>query len=709
MNIQKLDALFARYGYECKEQSKSYRVYLLCTGMYYGAEIIMLNNTDAQDVSARYSKMGYSTIVQYFKNVAEAEDYLFKGFFKTKFAALSIQHRYENFAQNQVKVYADPSIKYEYIDAPYIVYSDEEEEGKRGLNIIDSINEIINKPGAHLIIVEAAAGFGKTCTAFELYKSFQRFNDNAKPLFTELSRNRGAKIFRYVLLTEIDNEYNASISNDLVIYNIKKGRIPLIIDGFDELLSKDIDPGESGMLNEFEQVETMLSTIGELLSENAKVVLTSRRTAIFAGSEFKEWADSRNGDFDVVRFQLEKPNIRQWLKAERYDTIISENVPLEHISNPVLLTYLRNVGDDAFEKLIKNPDTITEKYFENLLNREKERQNIVIPYSDQMQIFENLAKSFAEFDITCENRSFVKEIIVDNNREKLLYYKELMTTKQTIDELAETLTNHALLDRIGNSDNVGFINEFVFGFLFAKYILEVQLPFSESDSFIPEDLIEYAIISFSYSNKNDKKGLWDKLLSIKKKLSLKCALMLDGVLKGEIHNVLDKVSINTFSFENVCFSKEYCKITDTSFVDTLFERCNFDAEAFYNVTFIGCRFKDCNVSNVSDNLEDLRIHCYSCEDYSNGFIDSFNCKRVATIPVEEQQSLEIQLLGKYFKVDGRTTRTKYITQVCAGFTSHPFDDVMETFEVLKKKKFVVVCGNNSHITQEGINYYHKNN
>ena len=283
MNTSELDILFKQYGYELKEQTDSYRIYLLHQGMYYGAEILMLDDSDFHDLQKRYSKLGYSTKVQHFSNTGQAEDYLFKGFFKTEFTTLSIQHRYDEFSQKQIKHYADASIQYEYIDVPFTMFSDTTIEGADGVHIVDSINNVINNPGAHLIIVEAAAGFGKTCTAFELYKSFQRFSDKAKPLFTELSRNREAKLFKYVLLSEIDNEYKSTISNDLVIYNIRKGRIPLIIDGFDELLSKDIDPGKVGMLNEFEQVETMLSTIGELLTDNAKVVLTSRRTAIFAG------------------------------------------------------------------------------------------------------------------------------------------------------------------------------------------------------------------------------------------------------------------------------------------------------------------------------------------------------------------------------------------------------------------------------------------
>lgn len=92
-----------------------------------------------------------------------------------------------------------------------------------------------------------------------------------------MSRNRDAKQFKYILWSEIDKEKDTTAKQELVVYNIKKGKIPLIIDGFDELLSKNIDNGKAGQLNEFEQVETMLSTIGDLLTDEAKIILTSRK------------------------------------------------------------------------------------------------------------------------------------------------------------------------------------------------------------------------------------------------------------------------------------------------------------------------------------------------------------------------------------------------------------------------------------------------
>ena len=168
------------------------------------------------------------------------------------------------------------------------------------------------------------------------------------------------------------------------------------------MLTKNLDSGGLDFSDDFEQVETMLSTIGDLLQGNAKVILTSRKTAIFAGSEFYEWTEKYNHKFEVVRFLLERPNVKQWLRADRYNIIKSNNIPLDYIANPVLLTYLRNVGEEEFSALIEIPEKITQKYFEYLLNRERERQNLFIPYKEQMLIFENLSRIFLEFNIKVE-------------------------------------------------------------------------------------------------------------------------------------------------------------------------------------------------------------------------------------------------------------------------------------------------------------------
>lgn len=592
MDIISLDKLFEAYGYEIKEQSEDYRVYLLNQGMYHGAEIQILNkDTYASSILERYSKLGYHAKLQEFKSIEEAENYLFNGFFNTQTTKYDINRRYTEFAENQVKCYCDHDIKYQYISMPYTVYNSIENDAiHEESNIISAIKSIITKKGAQLIIVEAAAGFGKTCTAYEIYKSFLNYSDSKKPIFTELSRNRDAKQFKYVLWSEIDKEKDTTAKQELVIYNIKKGKIPLIIDGFDELLSKNIDIGKAGQLNEFEQVETMLSTIGELLTDEAKVILTSRKTAIFAGAEFGDWVDSYNGNFNVTRFQLEKPNIKHWLSAERFEEITSKNIPLHNISNPVLLTYLRNINPDEFNEILLFPETITDKYFEFLLNREKERQGLTIRWEDQMKIFENLAKSFAEFDITGEARAFIKDLIIEYNKQDLLHHKELMPAKQTLEELADTLTNHALLDRAGNKDLITFVNEFIFGYLLGKVILR------ESDSFLqklnptPEYLIELAINAFRYSPESDKVRLWTKIYNnIKDKISFNLCFTSDCILKQRVINSFNHVGFNSLHIEDTIISSDDCLFSNSSFIDTIFERCIFDVRSFNNVSFTGCK------------------------------------------------------------------------------------------------------------------------
>lgn len=197
MNVDHLDCLFQEYGYDVKERTASYRVYLLNQGMYHGAEIqIMDDDIDATPILDRYSKLGYHAKQQRFKSIEQAESYLFKGFFNTQTTANDINRRYTEFAANQVKHYCNCGIKYQYISMPYSIYSEGAEDTVSGTSdIISAIKEAINRKGAHLVVVEAAAGFGKTCTAYEVYKSFLDNSEYQKPIFTELSRNRDAKQF----------------------------------------------------------------------------------------------------------------------------------------------------------------------------------------------------------------------------------------------------------------------------------------------------------------------------------------------------------------------------------------------------------------------------------------------------------------------------------------------------------------------------------
>ena len=143
-------------------------------------------------------------------------------------------------------------------------------------------------------------------------------------------------------------------------------------------------------------------------------------------------------------------------------------------------------------------------------------------------------------------------------------------------------------------------------------------------------------------------------------------------------------------------------------MDTTFEKCDFDAKAFYNVTFTGCKFKNCNIINHEILKETHQIHCYGCDDYNTGFIASIeNDKSISEYEIEDV-NLELQILSKYFKVDGKTPKMRYISSIRKEFETLDLDIVFATFYSLKKRGMLLIDGNNSHISRPGIGYYHKN-
>src|SRR5690625_1972410 len=113
----------------------------------------------------------------------------------------------------------------------------------------------------------------------------------------------------------------------MVQREIRSGRIPLIIDGFDELLHLD---REGGAEDKHSNVEPMLRTLNSILQGHAKVLITTRRTAVY-GSAFDDWIDDLvdSKEISVFRFELQEPRIEDWIGIERKKAIERSGIPLE--------------------------------------------------------------------------------------------------------------------------------------------------------------------------------------------------------------------------------------------------------------------------------------------------------------------------------------------------------------------------------------------
>lgn len=593
IDVEMLEKLYVSYGFEPDNSNKELKIFLYRKSRYNGVDIIPLNNDSntlqlADLKRKQYSDLGYAVNMKSIKNNDEAEIELFKSFFSYDSTRQRLKKKYTDFIKNQSKQLL--GYKYEYIESPYDVFPKSEEMG-----IFQTLNKCLFSDGPELIIIEAAAGYGKTCTAYELLNKLTNSENDKLPIFTELSRNRGASIFRYVLLDEIDLEFQ-SLNSPLVIKEIKNGRIPLIIDGFDELLEKVNT--ENVIDKSFEEVESMLDTIGNLLEFKAKIILTTRKTAIFTGVEFNKWAQRWSKKFQITRLSLKEPKLKDWLGESRYKKIKEFNTPIHSLANPVLLTFLKHSDDDSFTEMIHNSDHLIEQYFEKLLKREQERQSLYITVENQITLFYNVAKNLLEMDSTSEDKDFFKLIILEDNRklleDTLLLYSGI--NKPTIENLIDSLATHALLDRKGrNQDQIGFVNEFIFGTFIGKIINDLKDSLAEKKYSV--FMIELAVTAFRVQNEINRSKLWNKTQEVLNKFSSFLIFSFDIYLRKQLVRNYSEITVPDFEFYNIHFSN--FQITSSVFLNCNFKNCVFDIKCFYGVSFINCTFSDCTIQNGS--------------------------------------------------------------------------------------------------------------
>ena len=221
-------------------------------------KIYGFDKKSVENIKLDYEDIGYSVRIIDYISCEQTQHLLFNGFFSVENIHKRLLGDYANFCELQSRKLFDE--QYEYVQ-PTFTWNNSTGEGKLSSNILEQLR----KEGPQLIILEAAAGYGKTCTSYEIVKEIADQDTAYAPIFTELSKNRKAALFRYVLLDEIDRKFT-TLSSDLVISEIQNGNVPLIIDGFDELISRsNKDMGYDDIADD--ESKTMLDTIAELYQE----------------------------------------------------------------------------------------------------------------------------------------------------------------------------------------------------------------------------------------------------------------------------------------------------------------------------------------------------------------------------------------------------------------------------------------------------------
>jgi len=693
INYEQLEKLYTSYGFQVSKESSDVPVFLYEKGRYFGVDIIVLKDEPetieiSEKIKNKYSKAGYAVNLKKVRSNNEAEIELFKSFFAFESSLERLRKKYTEFQKRQTQSLFH---KYEYVESSFEIQNLPEHTA----NIFSVIDKRFKSNNSELIIIEAAAGYGKTCTAFEVLRNVTEYPGSQIPMFTELSRNRSANIFKYILLDEINIEY-PTLNLELVTKEIKNGRIPLIIDGFDELLIKTDMTLETGDV--FGEVESMLDTIGNLLEHKTKIILTTRRTAIFSGIEFENWMLKWNDRFVTTRITIGEPQIQDWLGENKYQLVRDRAVPIEYLANPVLLNFLKSMSFQDFQPLMESPDQLINHYFEQMLEREKERQHLIMPVKTQLEVFRNVTRMLIEFDVAVEEKEFFRQIILDENKRQLEFVRSLYpaTEKPSLEALVDTLSNHALLDRKGRDQTqVGFINDFVFGIFIGQVISQFATDKLEND--VSNYMVELAVTAYRVQNSTEKARLWEKLIPLLHKFSQSAIFSFDVYLKGQLQRAFKEISIYDMVLFNVDFTT--FEISSSAFITCHFRSCRFSSAKLNNTSFIECHFDACTV--VENEYVDTHngvtaIKCVQtgCSILIEESISTYNNKP------ELVSEFERAVLDRIWKISN--TKAHHIATITESFGIENKRKVDSTLKTLQEKNYININGRYIHFEMNHI-------
>lgn len=688
-NRQAVDELYALYEFEKDSEKDCCCVYTYDQGYFNNAEIVVFDAIKEQEIKNTredYIKMGYSVSTREAKDVVEIKSKLFHGFFKTQASNSKVIAEYEEFVRVQSKRLGDNA--YSYIESQYILNNEQ-----RNDHIVDKVFELINQEGGQLVILEAPAGFGKTCTSYEISKTISlRKSNEIVPILAELSKNRSARIFSYVLLTEIDRKF-PRLSSALVTEQIKEGNIPLIIDGFDELLSKSSAEND----DEVEEAKTMLDTIANFFTEGCrtKIVLTSRKSSILTGEVFDKWITDKLGYCEVNRIQIMNPTVVEWIGNDKKKYLESKGVALDYIANPVLLAMLRTVSIEEFPDKFRCASDVLGNYFGILLEREKERQQINLSVEEQKKIMCKLAAMFVQLDIFADEpeniQILIEEIVEPDLARYLSSYNEAVLNNEmmmpTEDEFTMKLVHNALLDRVNiNTNNIGFINEFIFGILIGDAILQNYLKVKD----VTAKFLSLLLTAYVIEDTEKKEKLYKIIKESNVQMSSEQTLTFDMNLIGKLnHDFVDEY------IANLIFKKGFDLKTEHYFYNCIFESCTFEKNIIENTLFEGCHFINCNFYDIEVNEigtveeESVFISCNGHEELYSVLHRSMSANAESSSYKNEKYYEKLVLEQFWMKGSNAAEPRRTYRTLCKGIKQQEKAKVLAAVDKLINRKILV--------------------
>lgn len=212
--IEKITSIYESYQYSLEKTGNGFAVFSLGAGIYPGVDILItkdISDYEYNTIRKEYSEAGYATNKVEFLSLEKLEISLFTQFFKPRYSRERLLSHYKEYTNSIMKPYQtkEAKPKYKYIETSYI-YEEDFRSVYPDVRLVDKLYGLLDQEKSKLIIVEAPAGFGKTSTAYELVARLCSDNSIRRPFFMELSKDRSATTFRYLLLSQIEKTFKLS-------------------------------------------------------------------------------------------------------------------------------------------------------------------------------------------------------------------------------------------------------------------------------------------------------------------------------------------------------------------------------------------------------------------------------------------------------------------------------------------------------------------
>lgn len=669
-------ALYELYGFKVEQRDDNYLLFSLSQGYFNNAEIVYHDeNSIIHELQKEYENVGYAIVIKQYTSIEDIHEKLFEGFFKPQFQEKKLISWYKKFEETRKKIILNNV--YSYIPCNYELNSKFCEDG-----LIEFLDKKIADNNSSLTFLEAAAGFGKTCTTYELMNQVvSKKLTSFIPLFIELSKNRSAKVFRYVLLDEFKDNF-PGLKYDLILEEIKNGRIPLIIDGFDELLSESKSDDDKNTYKT-DQTQTMINTILELFSEDSKtkIIITSRKTSFRMGNVFDSVLEKITHEIEVNQITIGEPNINKWLSVEKREKLKDLAIPIDYFKTPIMLSYLKavNLGDLTQKKFTY--ERMVYDYIDKLLEREMERQSLNFSPKEQRNIFIYLASYFLSFHFTSEEPTFIFELLKEilnehfDLKEKISMYTSDEERPSEI-ELITKISHHALLDtNAAQKNNIGFLNDFIFGLFMGLVILEDKL--QEKNIELTESEIDKICTVYAPMSDKTKNRLYSKFLNDIVIRENEIKLHLDNVLQGKLSNDYSDLIIESEVFDNFDFSQFH--INNSYFSNCIFKQCNIST--IQNSQFCNCHFYPTNKTEVNKDNMNTFIKC-----------DGIVINDIKVISKPSGDFIKLVLEQYWPKGKERAELKRWPKTLYRGFDKKECDAIDVAIEELEKKKLITWTG-----------------